>query len=75
MLPPDNIHPEQSIFFNASFVLRELLLSRKQDMIDLYQQVTEKKKMTFPIFLLCLDWLFLLSILQTNKDGTIELCS
>jgi len=75
MLLPDNIHPEQSIYFNASFVLKELLLNRKLDMIDLYQTVIEKKKMTFPIFILCLDWLFLLNILQTNKDGTVELCS
>jgi hypothetical protein len=74
MLLPDNIHPEQSIYFNASFLLKELLLNRRQDMIDLYQKVKEKKNMSFPIFILCLDWLFLLSVLQTNKDGTIELC-
>lgn len=75
MLLPDNIHPEQSIYFNGSFVLQELQKKSKQNLLDLYQNVKEQRNMTFPVFILCLDWLFLLNISLLNDSGEIELCS
>ena len=75
MLLPDNIHPEQSIYFNGSFVLQELQKESKQNLLDLYQNVKEQRNMTFPVFILCLDWLFLLNISLSNENGEIELCS
>lgn len=75
MLLPDNIHPEQSIYFNGSFVLQELQKESKQNLLDLYQNVKQKRNMTFPVFILCLDWLFLLNVALLNDNGEIELCS
>ena len=46
MLLPDNIHPENSIYFNASLVLETLQEFGKLDMLDLYQNVTKNKKMS-----------------------------
>lgn len=75
MLLPDNIHPEHSIYYNGAFVLKELQLDSKQNLLDLYQNVKEKVNMSFPIFVLCLDWLFLLNVAVLNKSGKVELCS
>lgn len=75
MLLPDNMHPEQSIYFNGSFILQELQNKSKQNLLDLYQNVKENRNMTFPVFILCLDWLFLLNISVLNDSGEIELCS
>ncbi len=75
MLLPDNIHPEQSIYFNGSFVLQELQKKSKQNLLDLYQNVKEQRDMTFPVFILCLDWLFLLNVALLDDSGEIELCS
>lgn len=75
MLLPDNIHPEQSIYFNGSFVLQELQKKSKQNLLDLYQNVKQKRNITFPVFILCLDWLFLLNVALLNHNGEIELCS
>lgn len=75
MLLPDNIHPEQSIYFNGSFVLQELQKKSKQNLLDLYQNVKEQRNMTFPVFILCLDWLFLLNVALLDDSGEIELCS
>lgn len=74
MLLPDNIHPEDTIYFNASIVIKELLKKDSQEMIDLYQKVKENKEMSFSIFVLCLDWLYLLNALKLSKTGIVELC-
>jgi len=75
MLIPDNIHPNQSIYYNGAFVLKVLQENGLQKLLDLYHNVKQEKKMTFPVFVLCLDWLFLLDLIVLNKNGEIELCS
>lgn len=75
MLLPDNIHPEQSIYFNGSFVLQALQKQSKQNLLDLYQNVKQQRNLTFPVFILCLDWLFLLNVALLNDNGEVELCS
>lgn len=75
MLLPDNIHPEQSIYFNGSFVLQSLQKQSKQNLLDLYQNVKQQRNLTFPVFILCLDWLFLLNVALLNDNGEVELCS
>lgn len=75
MLIPDNIHPEQSIYYNGAFVLKTLQQQNSQTLLDLYQNVKQKRNMSFPVFILCLDWLFLLSVVELNKEGKFILCS
>lgn len=72
MLLPDNIYPQQSIYYNGAFVLQELQKQGVQKMLDLYENVKQIKEMTFPVFVLCLDWLFLLNLISLNKEGEIE---
>jgi hypothetical protein len=31
--------------------------------------------MSMPVFLLCLDWLFLLNLITLNDNGKVKLCS
>lgn len=75
MLLPDNIHPDNSIYYNGAFLLESLQKGKKYKMLDLYQVVKIKKEMSFSIFILCLDWLFLLDVAIINSKGEIELCS
>ncbi|MGE0084396.1 MAG: ABC-three component system middle component 6 [Desulfococcaceae bacterium] len=75
MLVPDNIHPEQTIYFNGAFVLKIIQERRVMDMLDLYVQTTSERDMTMPVFVLCLDWLFLLGLITLNDIGKVELCS
>lgn len=75
MLVPDNIHPEQTIYFNGAFVLKIIQEHRVMDMLDLYVQTTSERDMTMPVFVLCLDWLFLLGLITLNDIGKVELCS
>lgn len=74
MLIPNDIHPEESIYYNGAFVLNTLQEHKQQEMLDLYIKVKKAKNMTFPIFVLCLDWLFLLNLVNLKEGGKIELC-
>jgi len=67
MLVPDNIHPEQTIYFNGAFVLKAIQKRRVMDLLDLYIQTTSEREMSMPVFLLCLDWLFLLGLVTLNR--------
>ena len=74
MLLPDNIHPELSIYYNGSFVLEELKKIDNQAIMDLYQNVKIKNEMSFPTFMLCLDWLCLIEAVKMDERGYIQLC-
>lgn len=75
MLLPDNIHPEQCIYYNAAFVIEELRPNENYNFLELYQSVKVKQSMSIFVFTLCLDWLYLLNVVTINDYGEIELCS
>ena len=75
MLLPDNIHPENSIYYNGAFVLEVLQKQSSQSILDLYQNVKMKRNMSFSVFVLCLDWLYLLNVAKLNTKGEVILCS
>jgi hypothetical protein len=75
MLIPDNIHPEQTIYFNGALVLKVIQTHRAMNMVDLYLKTILEKDMSMPIFVLCLDWLFLLDLIRFDNHGRVKLCS
>ena len=75
MLIPDNIHPEQTIYFNGAFVLKTIQEHREIDMLNLFIKTKAEREMSMPVFVLCLDWLFLLNLVTLNDHGKVELCS
>lgn len=75
MLLPDNIHPENSIYYNGAFVIESLKQNQKIKLLDLYQEVKAKRSMSFSVFILCLDWLYLIDVARINNLDEIELCS
>lgn len=75
MLIPDNIHPEATVYFNGAIVLGVTQRLRTQPAFRLYQAVQRERAMSLPMFVLCLDWLFLLNLVRLNAQGEVELCS
>lgn len=75
MLLPDNIHPEHCIYYNGAVVLKELKVNSKQQMIALYQKVKKRNNMSFPNFILSLDWLYLIDVAEIDNKGCVMLCS
>jgi hypothetical protein len=75
MLLPDNIQPELSVYYNGSIVLKELLKKDNQSIINLYHNIRLANEMSFPTFILCLDWLYIIDVAKINERGYVELCS
>jgi hypothetical protein len=75
MLIPDNIHPEQTIYFNGAFVLEVLQNKGSMQLLDLYEMTIAERKMGMAVFVLCLDWLYLLNLITLDENGTVGLCS
>lgn len=74
MLLPDNIQPEMSIYYNGAIVLSCLKTNSKQELMDLYKNVKQQHNITFSVFLLALDWLYLIDLAKYTDGGEIELC-
>lgn len=75
MLIPDNIKPKASIYYNGAFVVKALDNRSEWDLVDLYEATKQIQDMSMPIFLLSLDWLFLLDFIALNSDGRIKKCT
>ena len=75
MLIPDNIHPEQTIYFNGSIVLKILQKHHAIDFIELFIEAKAEREMSMPVFILCLDWLFLLNLIILDDERKVKLCS
>ncbi len=74
MLLPDNVQPELSIYYNGSLVLKKLKKKDNQLIINLYQIIKVEHEMSFPVFVLILDWLYLIDAAKINEMGYVKLC-
>lgn len=75
MLVPDNIHPDRTIYVNGAHVLGAITHFKHNRIMDLYTSITNEHQMSIPVFVLCLDWLFLLGLVEMDSEGTVTLCS
>ena len=74
MLLPDNIHPDNTVYYNGALVLNVLQQDGNNSLMGLYQKVRELKDISFSLFVLCLDWLYLINAAEINENGEVELC-
>ena len=75
MLLPDNIRPEHSIYYNGAFVLQAIQQNQVIDLLELYLSTQKVHEMSMPVFVLCLDWLFLIDQVALDTQGRVKLCS
>lgn len=75
MLLPDNIRPEHSIYYNGAFVLQAIQQHQVIDLLELYFVTQKNHEMSMPVFVLCLDWLYLIDQVALNEHGKVKLCS
>ena len=74
MLLPDNIHPELSIYYNGYVILTELEKKTEQMLLELYYNVKKSNNMSFSVFVLSLDWLYLIQLAQISEKGVVSKC-
>lgn len=75
MLLPDNINPKLSVYYNSAILLAVLNKNGSLPLINLYQEVKKKNDISFALFILCLDWLYLIEAAIVNENGRVKLCT
>ena len=73
MLLPDNIHPENCIYYNGGIVLNVIQNNSDIEMLELFQLVKKVRNMSFTTFVLCLDWLYLIDVARLENEK-VKLC-
>lgn len=73
MLLPDNIAPEDCIYYNGAVVMDIMLKEKHMMLTDLFFEVKKKKNLSFGMLLLCLDWLYLINCVIVKKEE-VTLC-
>ena len=67
MILPDNIRPENSLYVTGAVVLSVLRKHRRISLNDLYEEVNKIQNISFNVFMLSLDWLYLINAITNNK--------
>lgn len=75
MLLPDNIRPELCFYYNGGIILGEIDKHDDQSIFELYHNVKKKNDISFSVFLLSLDWLYLIRAAEFDERGVIKRCS
>ena len=75
MIIGKDIHPQRKIYYLGAVVLEILKKApdKRPDFFDVYQQVNASENISIKLFTLCLDWLYLLGAIRSDK-GHIERC-
>lgn len=74
MLLPDNIRPENSVYYNGAYVIKELQKVGHMNILELFSKVSKVVEISFSMFVLCLDWLYLINIAKIEGEEVV-LCS
>lgn len=75
MLLPENIHPESTLLYSGALIIKALKTLRTAAIVDLYIEAREHGELSMPLFILSLDWLFLVNCIALNENGEIAICS
>lgn len=75
MLLPDNINPVFTIYYNGAIVLENLKKFNNKKIIELYGEIKKNNSMSFSIFILCLDWLYIIGAILIDEKMEVKLCS
>ena len=77
MILPDNIHPENTLYYNGAQILK--VLSEYEhptcNVFELYNSCAKTLNIDIQLYSLSLDWLFLLNLITFNSKGDITICS
>lgn len=75
MLLPDSIHPKNSIYYIGAIVLQTLIVRRTMSFFDLYVEIKKSIEISFRLYTITLDWLYLINAAVLNEKGDVSLCS
>ncbi len=75
MIVSQNLHPQQNLYYWGAIVLEtiKILPNEEIEFFPVYEEIKKLYDISFEMFSLTLDWLFILGIIKNNK-GRIKKC-
>lgn len=75
MLVNTDITPDRDLYFIGAKVI-ESLLNKEEDVdyFELFKSVNKQLDISMNIFILVLDWLFIIGVVKNSKKGFIKKC-
>lgn len=76
MIVNADIKPDRDLYFLGSQVIEVLIdtANKKVDYFELYQKVNYKTEISLNLFILVLDWLFIIGVIKNAENRMIEKC-
>lgn len=76
MLFPENRNPEDTVYYVGGIILKVMRDTgvTKYDFFELYKKVNEFHETRMLMFLMSLDWLFLIGIAKKTTGGDVGIC-
>jgi len=72
---PVDVSPKESLYYIGGAVLDILKKSNKRmGFVDLFSELNKELKLSINLFILVLDWLFLVEAAVVEDDGVVRLC-
>lgn len=76
MIIDKNTNPEKDLYFLGGVLIDILDKTDKPqiDYLDLFVLFNQKREITFNLYSLTLDWLFILGLVTKGENGKIKKC-
>lgn len=76
MLFPENRNPEDTVYYVGGVILKVMrdIGTTKYDFFELFKTVNEVHETRMLMFLMSLDWLFIIGIAKKATGGDVEIC-
>ena len=76
MLFPENRNPEDTVYYVGGVILKVMrdIGTTKYDFFELFKKVNEVHETRMLMFLMSLDWLFIIGIAKKATGGDVEIC-
>ncbi|HMS41303.1 MAG TPA: hypothetical protein PKE69_13820 [Pyrinomonadaceae bacterium] len=75
MIISKDTNPERELYYLGALVIDVLgsFSANEVDLLDAFQKLNEKEKVSMNLFALTLDWLFVLGLVKSNQSN-LEKC-
>jgi hypothetical protein len=69
-----DISPEKNLYFLGGKILERLPKEEPIDSLMMFEYLREDYRISFPLFMYTLDWLYLADLIDLTKNGDIKKC-
>jgi len=73
MIATSDTHPERDIYYLGAKIIEILSETNKYewDCIELFETLKRSNGIELKLFILCLDWLFMIKVIENNEKGDV----